>query len=318
MVAAPPADLVPGVLEGDVRSLARAISLVENDRPGAAALLAALFPRAGGSLVVGVTGPPGAGKSTLVDRMTARLRAQGKTVGIVAVDPTSPFSGGAILGDRVRMQAHATDPGVFIRSMATRGHLGGLAEATGHVLTILGAAGKDVVLLETVGVGQDEVEIVGTADVSLVVLVPGMGDDVQALKAGIMEIADVFVVNKADREGVDRLVVEIEAMLSLGAHDGNVPDIVKTVATGDQGVDELLEAVEAFRRKADASGVLARKRRAQARRLFEETLRRRLMRHVWSEVVPEAEVERLVDRLAAREIDPLTVADEVLGRMGLA
>jgi len=318
VVAAPPADLVPGVLEGDVRSLARAISLVENDRPGAAALLAALFPRAGGSLVVGVTGPPGAGKSTLVDRMTARLRAQGKTVGIVAVDPTSPFSGGAILGDRVRMQAHATDPGVFIRSMATRGHLGGLAEATGHVLTILGAAGKDVVLLETVGVGQDEVEIVGTADVSLVVLVPGMGDDVQALKAGIMEIADVFVVNKADREGVDRLVVEIEAMLSLGAHDGNVPDIVKTVATGDQGVDELLEAVEAFRRKADASGVLARKRRAQARRLFEETLRRRLMRHVWSEVVPEAEVERLVDRLAAREIDPLTVADEVLGRMGLA
>jgi LAO/AO transport system kinase len=306
------------VLEGDVRSLARAISLVENDRPGAAALLAALFPRAGGSLVVGVTGPPGAGKSTLVDRMTARLRAQGKTVGIVAVDPTSPFSGGAILGDRVRMQAHATDPGVFIRSMATRGHLGGLAEATGHVLTILGAAGKDVVLLETVGVGQDEVEIVGTADVSLVVLVPGMGDDVQALKAGIMEIADVFVVNKADREGVDRLVVEIEAMLSLGAHDGNVPDIVKTVATGDQGVDELLEAVEAFRRKADASGVLARKRRAQARRLFEETLRRRLMRHVWSEVVPEAEVERLVDRLAAREIDPLAVADEVLGRMGLA
>jgi LAO/AO transport system kinase len=304
------------VLEGDVRSLARAISVVENDRPGAGALLTALFPRAGRSLVVGVTGPPGAGKSTLVDRMTARLRAQGKTVGIVAVDPTSPFSGGAILGDRIRMQAHATDPGVFIRSMATRGHLGGLAEATGHVLTVLGAAGKDVILVETVGVGQDEVEIVGTADVSLVVLVPGLGDEVQALKAGIMEIADVFVVNKADREGVERLVVEIQSMLSLAPADGHVPDVVKTVATDDQGIAELLAAVEDYRRKADASGALPRKRRAQVRRLFEETLQRRLMRHVWSQVVPEAEVERTVDRLAAREVDPLTAAEDVLARMG--
>ena len=235
--------LVAGVRAGEGRAVARAISLVEDSHPDAGRLLAGLFPHAGKSLVIGVTGPPGAGKSSLVDRMTARLRAGGQTVGIVAVDPTSPFSGGAILGDRIRMQSHATDSGVFIRSMATRGHLGGLAAATDQVLTILDAAGKDVILVETVGVGQDEVEIVGTADVSLVVLVPGLGDEVQALKAGIMEIADVFVVNKADRDGADALVAEIEAMLSLAAGDAPAPPIVRTVATADQGIVELLETV---------------------------------------------------------------------------
>ena len=211
-------------------------------------------------LVVGVTGPPGAGKSSLVDRLTALLRRQGRTVGVVAVDPTSPFSGGAILGDRIRMQSHATDPGVFIRSMATRGHLGGLAAATDQVVTVLAAAGKDVVLVETVGVGQDEVEIVGTADVSLVVLVPGLGDEVQALKAGIMEIADVFVVNKADRDGVDRVVAEIQSMLSLAPDPHDVPEIVKTVALQDEGTEALLDAVVRFRAKAETTGALARKR----------------------------------------------------------
>jgi LAO/AO transport system kinase len=309
--------LAEGVLKGDVRAVARAISLVEDGRPEAAALLKALFPHAGRALILGVTGPPGAGKSTLVDRLTAHLRRQGKTVGIVAVDPTSPYSGGAILGDRIRMQAHALDDGVFIRSMATRGHLGGLAAATGHVLSILSAAGKDVVLVETVGVGQDEVEIVGTADVSLVVLVPGLGDEVQALKAGIMEIADVFVVNKADREGVERVVTEIQSMLSMASHDGHQPEIVRTVATTDQGVDALLRAVETFRAQADASGILARKKRAHLRQQLEDTLRARLMASVQARVLTPEETERTVDRLEAREIDPFTAADEILKKMGL-
>jgi LAO/AO transport system kinase len=249
--------------------------------------------------------------------MTAHLRRQGQTVGIVAVDPTSPFTGGAILGDRIRMQAHAVDEGVFIRSMATRGHLGGLAAATDQVLTVLSASGKDVLLVETVGVGQDEVEIVGTADVSVVVLVPGLGDEVQALKAGIMEIADIFVVNKADREGVERVVAEIQSMLSLSTHEGHRPEIVQTVAAADEGVDRLLEAVEVFREQAGASGLLASKRRAHLRRQFEEALHQRLRQQVRERALRADEVERIVDRLQAREVDPLTAAGEVLGRLGL-
>jgi LAO/AO transport system kinase len=238
-------------------------------------------------------------------------------VGVVAVDPTSPFSGGAILGDRIRMQAHATDPGVFIRSMATRGHLGGLAAATGHVVGILAAAGKDVVLVETVGVGQDEVEIVGTADVSLVVLVPGLGDEVQALKAGIMEIADVFVVNKADRDGVDRLVAEVQSMLSLSGDHEDQPEIVKTVALQDQGTEALLDAVLAFRARAESTGTLERKRRAQARRLLADAVRQRVMDLVLRDLLPPAEMERAVERLLARELDPFTAADIVTARLGL-
>jgi LAO/AO transport system kinase len=311
------ARLVEGIGSGDVRALARAVSLVEDGVPAAAAVLAAAYPKAGRAMVVGVTGPPGAGKSTLVDRLTAHYRKRGLTVGIVAVDPTSPFSGGAILGDRIRMQGHATDEGVFIRSMATRGHLGGLAAATGRVITLLAAAGKDVVLVETVGVGQDEVEIVGAADVSLVVLVPGLGDEVQALKAGIMEIADVFVVNKADREGVERVVAEIESMLSLAEHDGRRPEIVRTVASRDEGIAALADAIAGFRARAEASGLLAERRRAQVRQLFEETLQEKLMAAVRARVLGAEEVERTVDRLAAREADPFSAGGDVLRRLGL-
>jgi LAO/AO transport system kinase len=302
------------VLAGDARAIARAISLIEDESPAGADLIRRIFAKTGRAYLIGVTGPPGAGKSTLVDKLTGVIRQGGQTVGIVAVDPTSPFSGGAILGDRVRMQAHAGDAGVFIRSMATRGHLGGLARATGEVALVLDAAGTDIVLIETVGVGQDEVEIVRTADISIVMIVPGSGDDVQALKAGIMEIADIFVVNKADREGADRTVASIDALLSLQAY-GQAdwrPPIVKTEAITGKGIPALIEAIDRFREHTKAAQGTRRRARAEWR--VRELLGRRFLQHVEAQMLSPGEFDRILDRIADRDVDPYTVVDDIFLR----
>ena len=304
--------LADRVIAGDARGIARAISLIEDESAAGADLVREIYPRTGRAYLIGVTGPPGAGKSTLVDRMTSELRGAGQTVGIIAVDPTSPFSGGAVLGDRVRMATHFGDEGVFIRSMATRGHLGGLARATSDVALVLDAAGKDVVIIETVGVGQDEVEIVRTADISIVVLVPGTGDEVQALKAGIMEIADIFVINKADRDGADRLVQSVAAVLALQtfAPDDWRPPVLKTEATTGAGVPELIAAIGRFR--GHSGGMRASRQRARQQYRLRELLSYRFLQLAEQELAP-GEFQRLVDDVAARKIDPYSAAGEIIG-----
>ena len=309
----PGGDLQSRIASGDVRAVARGISLVEDEGPAGAGLIRAIYRQTGRAYLVGITGPPGAGKSTLVDRLIATIRGEGQSVGVIAVDPTSPFTGGAILGDRVRMSAHAFDEGVFIRSMATRGHLGGLARATGDVALVLDAAGKDVIIIETVGVGQDEVDIIRTADVSVVMLVPGTGDEVQALKAGIMEIADIFVVNKADREGADSVMQSIVANLSLQTFAPGEwrPPIVKTQATNDVGISELWAEIGKFRQHSSATR--AARQRARQEYRFRELLSHQFLQRV-EQSLPAGELNRLFDRLAARELDPYTAAAAIMDK----
>lgn len=310
---------VSRIRSGDVRALARAISTIEDNRPEARELLKALFNHTGHARVIGLTGAPGAGKSTLVDQLAREYRKQGRTAGILAVDPTSPYTGGAILGDRIRMQAHHADPGIYIRSMATRGNLGGLARATTDAATVLDAAGKDLVLIETVGVGQDEIDIVRLADITVVILVPGMGDDVQTIKAGIMEIADIFVINKSDREGADRVEREIRSMQSLAVRaDKWTPPIVKTVASEGKGIAELAAAIVEYERYLEQKDLLLKKKITNWRERLVEMLRDSLLERLLSERLPEAEIARLAEEIAEHKRDPYSLVEEIVGSFAAA
>ena len=304
------------VLAGDRRALAQAISAVEGGEPAGVALLKRVFPQAGRAQVVGVTGSPGTGKSTLVEKLAADYRRGGCRVGIVAVDPSSPFSGGAILGDRIRMQSLSRDEGVYIRSMATRGQLGGLAPTTQDVVTLLDAAGCDVVLIETVGVGQDEVEVARLADATVLLLVPGMGDDVQTFKAGVMEIADLFVINKADRGGAERVEQELMAMLSIASRkDTWRPPIVKTVATTGEGISDLRQALEQFRAFGDRSALKDERRRDHCRARLLELLRQSLFEKVARELLANGSIDRQVEEILARRRDPHSLVEEIIAEL---
>ncbi len=308
--------LIESLRSGDPRTLARAISAVENRAPGWSDLLKALFPHTGQARVIGLTGSPGAGKSTLVDQLAKLYRKQDRSVGIIAVDPTSPYTGGAILGDRIRMQDHYADSGIYIRSMATRGSLGGLARTTADVAGVLDASGRDVILIETVGVGQDEVEIVRLADMTIVILVPGMGDDVQTIKAGIMEIADIFVINKSDREGAERVEREIRALQSLAVrHDGWTPPIIKTVASEGKGVQELGAAI------AEYEGYLQKENRALKKSV--ENWQERLIEMLRDAMLERAREQfgdgnltKLAVEVAEHKRDPYTLIEEIAGPGG--
>ena len=298
------ASLFHRLRQNDTRALARAISLIENSAPEAPAVLSACFAHSTGAIRIGITGAPGAGKSTLVDRLAAHYRAVGKTVGVVAVDPSSPFTGGAILGDRIRFQNFTGDPGFYARSMATRGSLGGLATTTADVALVIEASGKDVILIETVGVGQDEIEIARLADITLVVLIPGMGDDVQSLKAGVMEIADIFVVNKSDREGADRVEQEVRSLQSLAASHTAPTPIVRTVATLNTGTDTLAAAITDLEQRLRSGNRLQERRARHWRRRIDAMLRAELLRRALEHGLTEAQLAEHANRIAEGKEDP--------------
>jgi LAO/AO transport system kinase len=311
----PKDNLVSQLRSGDPRALARVISIVENHSPGWIELLKALFPHTGKARTIGLTGAPGAGKSTLVDQLAKHYREQNHTIGIIAVDPTSPYTGGAILGDRIRMQQHFSDPGIYIRSMATRGSLGGLARTTADVALVLDAAGRDLVLIETVGVGQDEIDIVRVADVTVVILVPGMGDDVQTIKAGIMEIADIFVINKVDNEGAERVEREIRAMQSLAIRaDQWTPPVVKTVATDGRGIQELADAVATYEAHQRKLGLVSHRRVQNWEARLLEMLRDTLLQRARA-ALPDDKLSQLAAQVAEHKRDPYSVVEEIAERI---
>ena len=302
-------ELVARLRQGDVRALARAVSLVENDAPSARQILSSCFPYTGSAMRIGITGSPGAGKSTLVDGLARRYRAQQTTVGVVAVDPTSPFTGGAILGDRIRMREHDTDPGFYMRSMATRGSLGGLARSSADVAAVIEASGKQRLLLETVGVGQDEIDIARLADVTVVMLVPGMGDDVQSLKAGIMEIADIFVVNKSDRDGADRVEKEVRSMQSLAAEHGSwIPPVIRSIATTGAGIEELDQALDQFWSWLAQEGRLSARRETHWRMRVMEMVRHELLREMRGHGLTDQELAKIGRQVVLRQQDPYQLA----------
>jgi LAO/AO transport system kinase len=305
--------LAQQILDGKPRAIARGISMVENNTHEAQNLLKELFPHTGRSTIIGITGSPGSGKSTLVDKLIGLVRKDNKEMGIIAIDPSSPFSGGAILGDRIRMMRHSADPGIFIRSMATRGHLGGLAKASGEAITILEASGKDIILVETVGVGQDEVEVVKFADIILVVLIPGAGDEIQAFKAGLMEIADIFVLNKADSPEADKTEKQLRAMLDLGLKDKSIPPVVKTIATEGEGIQNLIREIERFLSTREHELQASRKKRLISW-MLKDIISDKLYKAV-SENILESEFEDFVEKIYRREVDPYTVADQIIGRL---